>query len=1104
MGEYVYCDFENNKFDSVNEVIANIAKNENVSNREEKNDLVGRKKKLSQSLSSIYEFTVSGDHPHNAKVVADNSEDTDFNKKLERFEPKDCGDEILKKEHFCLLRQLAVLSMLGKGNRTIVDNEVKASVPWLEEFSGSFAVRRARTIEATSSIANAGAADKVANIYKGVRIERRTEVYRDLGRWLSHGIIFWANERQVNNKKIRILIIDDVLLWDNEENSEGEKSLCSLFVQQLSLINKMTGTTPENPLWEIDAIKIKNWKDVEDWIKGKVVGENFTLSSEEYNANKKDEYENVPYFKDKRDDNSIVETVTYFKKTDNTLKASETLKAEGVGTKGYDFILTDIVYRTSQPGAYAVRRITDFLEQQARRQVKDNEISPPAMPRVVVLTREMDLQSISQCLDAGADLYLEKTRIFQLPVRMRELLLSPKYLRSYSTVAQFKVMDQILPGMRARLDSDDLQYRINDNQKSKKWIAQLPKTDLHLHMGTCIRPKIIESLALNTIGYLTRNISTNSQSGIEKRNEKVFDHFQCIANSILKSFSSLNDIRGKSTGEKVKEFCDTLSREISRIESVEKSLNGKTLPKYGDMKFWDETIKHLTPTDQHIHLHEVAGFVVAVIAFISQGNTYKQSAEKEWGYLSGISNLLSEENTENNEGNNDAKPDGLLKHLRHNAKSILYQSAANMPYSNHNTPPKYSNGNGSDDFIVKRVELRCDAAWELLTLMLEDNADTIEDIRKERCLSFHDIVQCYGSSLREYLSGAGLLGAEHLQYPENILLATQDIVLQNMEDNVIYSEVRCETTGYTRGGMTAQNATMTLLLGFDIAALFHYRDKYKKWDEEQKSFKSLGSAKPTWVRVNVLLGAKRHKDKSDIRSIVQLLANELQRSRIDESLLREDDENPSTTPPNWWLPSSVVGFDLSGDEKAEKHSIKDIMEFLEPLYKESAPITIHAGEAADAASIWQAVFQLGARRIGHGLRLREQPRLLEHCVTRRICMEMCPVSNSMTNSFGIARRESDKPGMRFIYPILYYINAGMDVCINTDNRFIHPIEQSTVTSEYLTAAEMSGFLTRSEVLSMVCAGFRNAFLHEADANRLMSHVESEIYSLLVGSTIQYT
>ena len=156
-----------------------------------------------------------------------------------------------------------------------------------------------------------------------------------------------------------------------------------------------------------------------------------------------------------------------------------------------------------------------------------------------------------------------------------------------------------------------------------------------------------------------------------------------------------------------------------------------------------------------------------------------------------------------------------------------------------------------------------------------------------------------------------------------------------------------------------------------------------------------------------------------------------------------------------------------------------------------------------ANSIWDAVHKLGAQRIGHGLRLRDDDQLLEHCVRNGICMELCPISNEFTNSFrvpdvGFRARNSAKDGARKvksrdIYPLLDFLFAGLDVCLNTDNRSIH--QDQTLTGEYLAAARLSGGLSRWEVLRLCKAGFKNAFLSKEDAAALIRHVEYEIYHI---------
>ena len=198
---------------------------------------------------------------------------------------------------------------------------------------------------------------------------------------------------------------------------------------------------------------------------------------------------------------------------------------------------------------------------------------------------------------------------------------------------------------------------------------------------------------------------------------------------------------------------------------------------------------------------------------------------------------------------------------------------------------------------------------------------------------------------------------------------------------------------------------------------------------------------------------------------------------------------------------------MSGDETKHRPNLE---EAISNLFDDCAPITIHAGEAARAESIWNAVHKLGAQRIGHGLRLREDRRLLMFCVRRGICMELCPISNAFTNSFvppppppRDGRRSDSSPtsGQRQMYPLRYFIEKGMDVSINTDNRYLH--SRHTLTDDYLEAARLSGGLTRWEVLKIAKSGFKHAFLEKEQVAALLRHVEFEVYQLVASADSGY-
>ena len=83
----------------------------------------------------------------------------------------------------------------------------------------------------------------------------------------------------------------------------------------------------------------------------------------------------------------------------------------------------------------------------------------------------------------------------------------------------------------------------------------------------------------------------------------------------------------------------------------------------------------------------------------------------------------------------------------------------------------------------------------------------------------------------------------------------------------------------------------------------------------------------------------------------------------------------------------------------------------------------HAGETEGADSVRQAVDDLGAERIGHGVRVLEDPELTARVAEAGIMCEVCPTSNLL---LGVVDDLADHPLPRMI-------DAGLNVCVNTDD-----------------------------------------------------------------------
>lgn len=118
---------------------------------------------------------------------------------------------------------------------------------------------------------------------------------------------------------------------------------------------------------------------------------------------------------------------------------------------------------------------------------------------------------------------------------------------------------------------------------------------------------------------------------------------------------------------------------------------------------------------------------------------------------------------------------------------------------------------------------------------------------------------------------------------------------------------------------------------------------------------------------------------------------------------------------------SFIGVDLAGEEK--DFPCRLFTNSFKKVIARGANITIHAGEGAGPESIWEAIQLLGAHRIGHGVACVRDRALMEHLADQRICLEMCPTSNWLTQAV---------PSLAE-HPLPKILRAGIPVSINTDD-----------------------------------------------------------------------
>ncbi|WP_029685861.1 adenosine deaminase [Tatumella saanichensis] len=137
-------------------------------------------------------------------------------------------------------------------------------------------------------------------------------------------------------------------------------------------------------------------------------------------------------------------------------------------------------------------------------------------------------------------------------------------------------------------------------------------------------------------------------------------------------------------------------------------------------------------------------------------------------------------------------------------------------------------------------------------------------------------------------------------------------------------------------------------------------------------------------------------------------------------------------------------------------------------------VTVHAGEAAGPESIWQAIRELGAERIGHGVKAVQDPALMDHLAEYGIGIESCLTSNIQTST--VASLD--------VHPLKRFLQHGVMACLNTDDPAVQGIE---LGHEYQVAAPAAG-LNAEEIRQAQENGLFMAFLSAEEKQALRAKV----------------
>ncbi len=277
------------------------------------------------------------------------------------------------------------------------------------------------------------------------------------------------------------------------------------------------------------------------------------------------------------------------------------------------------------------------------------------------------------------------------------------------------------------------------------------------------------------------------------------------------------------------------------------------------------------------------------------------------------------------------------------------------------------------------------------------------------------------ASLAEYLTKFDL-PISCIQTRENLKAAVIDLLRQAREDNILYMEIRFAPT-------------------LSVNASLGYKDIYEAVIEgANEGLKSFG------VYSNIIICAMRHHTKEQNLEMLKIG--------------RE------------YLGNGICALDLAGDEAGFPNELFTYL--FEEARRLDMPFTVHSGECGSINNIKLAV-EAGAKRIGHGICLVNDPALMRLCKEKNIGFELCPTSNYQTKAVKTIAS----------YPLRNFLDFGIIATVNTDNM---TVSDTTMSKEYELITQKLN-IAKDELIQLYENSIRLSFANDDVKNMLYKTVK---------------
>lgn len=269
-------------------------------------------------------------------------------------------------------------------------------------------------------------------------------------------------------------------------------------------------------------------------------------------------------------------------------------------------------------------------------------------------------------------------------------------------------------------------------------------------------------------------------------------------------------------------------------------------------------------------------------------------------------------------------------------------------------------------------------AWEIAQRYhIDTGYQTFEEYEQ------HSHVDLNCESLYEYLACFDV-PLTILQYQETLQECAYKLGKRLAKEHVLYAEIRFAPQQHVRRNMTQEDAIKAVLAGIK-----------QVMKEEQITLQLI-------LCMMVLPQDTRKENEETLRLCKQ------------------------------YLHHGVCALDLAGAEGVRP--MEEFADLFNQAKLEGIPFTIHAGENGYPEHVKKAL-DYGAKRIGHGVHIIDDPEVFAYCKKHFVPLEICYTSNMQCHVF--------EDGVR--HPVRQLFNAGIPISINTDNA---SISHTTLDDEY--------------------------------------------------------